>query len=103
MADGYHHIRDADYSLFVQNRVKSLQERGVLCDVTIQVSDRSFPAHRCILAASSPYFEIMFNSSFVERDDDLVTIKGISLAAWKGIFSYIHYSQLIFTVQQTTG
>lgn len=32
------------------------REEGQLCDLSIQVQGKVFKAHRCVLAASSPYF-----------------------------------------------
>lgn len=32
------------------------REDGSLCDLSIHVQGRVFKAHRCVLAASSPYF-----------------------------------------------
>ncbi|XDV33433.1 hypothetical protein PO909_003853 [Leuciscus waleckii] len=32
------------------------REEGQLCDLSIQVQGHVFRAHRCVLAASSPYF-----------------------------------------------
>lgn len=32
------------------------REEGRLCDLSIQVQGQVFRAHRCVLAASSPYF-----------------------------------------------
>lgn len=32
------------------------REEGQLCDLSIQVQGQVFKAHRCVLAASSPYF-----------------------------------------------
>ncbi|KAL0167247.1 hypothetical protein M9458_039091, partial [Cirrhinus mrigala] len=32
------------------------REEGQLCDLSIQVQGQVFRAHRCVLAASSPYF-----------------------------------------------
>lgn len=32
------------------------REEGLLCDLSVQVQGQVFKAHRCVLAASSPYF-----------------------------------------------
>ena len=37
-----------------------LRRQGKLCDIVIKVGDRSFPAHRVVLAAVCPYFRGMF-------------------------------------------
>ena len=44
-----------------------------MCDVTIVVQDRTFPAHKCILAAASEYFRTMFTVDFRERNEGTVS------------------------------
>ena len=41
--------------------------QNLLSDVTIRVGSRDFPAHRVILAATSPYFQAMFTSKFQKK------------------------------------
>lgn len=40
----------------VLDNLNRQREEGRLCDLSIQVQGRVFSAHRCVLAASSPYF-----------------------------------------------
>ena len=45
----------------------SMWREGRLCDVTIVVEGRSFPAHRLVLSAESPlYMKPMLSTSFAE-------------------------------------
>ncbi|CAN9511571.1 unnamed protein product [Ophioblennius macclurei] len=54
--------------------LRSLRERGLLFDFTIKVQDKSFPCHRCVLAACSDFFRAMFEVNMRERDDGSVTL-----------------------------
>ena len=56
----------------VQHRNSTTSEINVMCDVTITVEDRSFPAHKCILAAASGYFRAMFTVGCKERNEAVV-------------------------------
>lgn len=40
----------------VMDNLNRQREEGRLCDLSIQVQGHVFRAHRCVLAASSPYF-----------------------------------------------
>jgi len=52
------------------------QKNGNFCDVNLCIGTDKwmFNAHKAILAAKSPYFEVMFTSSFVEKSQETITI-----------------------------
>ena len=83
---------------FYKSRVKtldldlldSLRESKTLCDVTLIVEGVEFPAHKIVLAASSPYFQAMFTSCFKEKDESKQEIHGISSETFRIILNYIY-------------
>ena len=66
---------------FKENILRSLNElrqASILCDVVIRVNKTfEFPAHRCILSASSAYFQALFSDDFRERRSGVVELEGI--------------------------
>lgn len=46
----------------ILNSMNSLRKSNTLCDVTLRVEQKDFPAHRIVLAACSDYFCAMFTS-----------------------------------------
>lgn len=46
----------------ILNSMNSLRKSSTLCDVTLRVEQKDFPAHRIVLAACSDYFCAMFTS-----------------------------------------
>ncbi|XP_042372585.1 kelch repeat and BTB domain-containing protein 3-like, partial [Plectropomus leopardus] len=54
--------------------LRSFRERGLLFDFTIKVQERSFPCHRCVLAACSDFFRAMFEVDMRECGDGSVTL-----------------------------
>ncbi|XP_077969774.1 uncharacterized protein LOC120331545 isoform X1 [Styela clava] len=55
----------------------SLREQNILCDFDVKVGDKSFRAHRCVLAASSEYFKAMFTSEMKESRDGFINMKDV--------------------------
>ncbi|XP_072036185.1 kelch-like protein 15 [Amphiura filiformis] len=66
------------YPTTLMSSLNNLRDESILCDITIKVGDKTFEAHKAILAATSGYFRTMFTSEFREKDQDEVTIDGKS-------------------------
>ncbi|KAG9341508.1 hypothetical protein JZ751_019013 [Albula glossodonta] len=54
-----------------------LYQRGLWSDISIQVGDRVFPAHRPILCARSQYFSAMLSGSWMESSRRCITLQGL--------------------------
>jgi len=75
MSDEQHQVHCNEYwSLDLLNRINRQRTDGRhLCDVIVDCGDADavFPAHRCVLTASSDYFLALFSSGLgdvVDRD-----------------------------------
>ena len=56
-----------DLKSFLTKGLLDQRESGELCDVILRLNGRSYPAHKAVLAASSPYFYSMFTSHMREK------------------------------------
>ena len=63
-------MKGEDQQIFTDSHAKSilttmnsLRKMDKLCDVSLKVQDRVFPAHRIVLAACSDYFFAMFTGN----------------------------------------
>ena len=65
-----------DYPRVLLSGLHVLQEQNQLCDVVIKVGERSFNAHKVVLAAASSYFNAMFTSGFKETGQSEIKIDG---------------------------
>ncbi|KAM4631353.1 uncharacterized protein zbtb22a [Polymixia lowei] len=71
------------------------REEGRLCDLSIQVQGQVFRAHRCVLAASSPYFHdqvLLKNVTTVSLPSvmDPVAFESVLSSAYTGQLSIVH-------------
>ncbi|KAK0055278.1 kelch-like protein 10 [Biomphalaria pfeifferi] len=67
-----------------------LRKTGELCDAIIKVDDWSFPIHRNILSACSPYFRALFTNSRFDQNTQEIRISGVSPDSMAAIIDYAY-------------
>lgn len=74
----FHYNFEASKAFTILPSLYEFQQQGQLCDVVLESSsNQGIPAHRAILAVSSPYFRAMFTGDFLES-----TQKNIPMKDW---------------------
>ena len=86
------HGRSALQSMF------ELRKEEKLCDVTLSVDGKQFPAHKIVLAGSSPYLKAMFTNGMLETDQDVVEIREIDAATMQNLLDFMYTSTIEITV-----
>ena len=76
----------------LENYMKLQQQRenATFCDVSLQVQDEKFPAHKAVLAACSDYFTKMFTTDMKEKNEPVINIETVTPRAMKKILSGIY-------------
>jgi len=70
-------------------------------DITIETNDgRKFAAHKNILAASSPFWDVMFQGDFSESNEATIPLRNINSPEFDQIMSYVYKGE--FTVTSDT-
>lgn len=67
-----------------------LRKNKQLCDVSLEVGDQTFPAHRNVLAACSRYFRALFTIGMHETDEKVIKIPGVEPSLMEQILDYIY-------------
>ncbi|XP_077993547.1 kelch-like protein 3 [Glandiceps talaboti] len=93
----------ADLQLFQNSLLlKELnRQRGDdrLCNMTVIVDGRKFNAHRCVLAASSPYFDSMFRSNMRETQYHSVELQCTSADGMEAILDFMYNGTIDLTAE----
>ena len=80
-------------SKMMQNLDKSRKENS-LYDVTLDVGGQMFPAHRCVLSASSMFFQGLFSNNMAEKSASVVKIEGIPPSVMDQLLSYLYKGEI---------
>ncbi|KAI1885163.1 hypothetical protein AGOR_G00217360 [Albula goreensis] len=94
MGVGKYSFNNEQFPKTLQHGFQELRESMCLCDIRLVAENRSFWAHRSVLAAASPYFRVMFTSDMRERTMEAVELKAIPAAGLKCALDFIYTSQL---------
>ncbi|XP_068612789.1 kelch repeat and BTB domain-containing protein 3 [Brachionichthys hirsutus] len=77
--------------------LKSFRERGLMFDFTIVVQGRTFPCHRCVLAACSDFFSAMFEVDMRERGAGSVTLENQCPVAVGSFLDFAYSGETLIT------
>lgn len=85
--------RGVTYSENLENNkilenLRNQRTDGKFCDIVLHVENESFPAHRSILAASSPYFESILKNHRVTKEE--LTVKWKNSESFKVMLDYMY-------------
>ncbi len=79
------------------NSMAELRQEEKLCDVILVAGEESFPAHRLVLASSSPYFEAMFTGDMEESKAGTITLYNIPPRALQILLDYCYTASITVT------
>lgn len=88
-------IPDEEYSVMIlQSLNKQRKENERLCDISLVVGETTIPAHRSVLAASSPYFLAMFTAGMKESVSNVVEMKDVQPEIITHLIDYVYTGKL---------
>ena len=77
--------------------MNTLREQNQLCDVLLKAAGSEIPAHRVVLASSSPYFFAMFTGELSESRQTVVTMREIDSCALELLVQYVYTAEIEVT------
>jgi zinc finger protein, putative len=73
--------------------LRSQREMGKFCDIVLHVQGKRFPAHRSVLAASSPYFESVLKNHRVTKEE--ITIGWHDVKTFEILLDYMYTGNVV--------
>uniref|UniRef100_A0A672HIG6 Kelch like family member 7 n=1 Tax=Salarias fasciatus TaxID=181472 RepID=A0A672HIG6_SALFA len=74
--------------------MNSLRKQGTLCDVTLVVQGKHFPAHRVVLAAASHFFSLMFTTRMMESMSHEVELRSAEPEIIELLIEFIYTARI---------
>uniref|UniRef100_A0A3Q3KA25 BTB domain-containing protein n=1 Tax=Monopterus albus TaxID=43700 RepID=A0A3Q3KA25_MONAL len=74
--------------------MNTLRKQGTLCDVTLVVQGKHFPAHRVVLAAASHFFSLMFTTRMMESMSHEVELRSAEPEIIELLIEFIYTARI---------
>ena len=75
--------------------LNAMRQENSLCNVLLRVNGTiTFPAHRCVLSASSSYFQALFSDDFLEKKSGVVELEEIGATALEKVLEFIYTGEV---------
>lgn len=74
-----------------------LRQKGIFCDVVLNVQDYKFHVHRIVLCACSEYFRALFVGGWKSAEKQEIQIPGVTQEIMSTVINFIYTKQVVIT------
>ncbi|XP_002739586.1 kelch-like protein 3 [Saccoglossus kowalevskii] len=92
--DAHGNKKRMPWSVKVLSRLNEQRDKTMFCDMIVTVDGHEFNAHKCMLAACSPYFESLFRSNLMEARTGKVDLQCTSVEGMQSILNYMYTGEI---------
>lgn len=93
----------AKHGLVLLDQLRKMKETEHLTDVVLVAEGISFPCHRVVLAAFSPYFRVMFTCGLRECNNREIFLRDTPAESLSLLLNYMYCSELPLTNDNVQG
>ncbi|CAB3398013.1 unnamed protein product [Caenorhabditis bovis] len=90
-------VKNVEQPAEIMRLVKTFRDDDLLCDVELEVDGDVIKAHRCVLAAASPYFRAMFTNGMLEMEKKRIVLNDIPRESLHDLISFIYSNEITIT------
>ncbi|GFS29512.1 hypothetical protein NPIL_205531 [Nephila pilipes] len=83
-------VRQSSNSVDLKKDLECLYVKGILCDVKLCTTTQTFHAHKIILSARSPVFQLMFETNMKEKTQERVDIPDLDDDTVRRMLLYVY-------------
>lgn len=87
-------VKAENYGTTVLQNLSKLRDKSELCDFKVSADGRVFEVHKCLLAATSDYFRVMFGGVMTESKQNMVDLKGVTADGLQHVLDFIYSGEM---------
>ncbi len=83
-----------DFPQHLRTFIQRMRDNDSSHDVVFVVENERFPAHRCLMEATSPVLRKMLTNGMKETNEREVVLKEVNVKAWKAVLDYMYTAKM---------
>ncbi len=83
-----------DFPKHLRAYLQRMRDDELTHDVVFVVDNLRFPAHRCLMAATSPVLRSMLTNGMKETSERDIVLKEVNVEAWKVVLDYMYTGRM---------